>query len=330
MRNYLPSLAVLLPVFLILTALGGGAARAVAQGGVCYVEMVCCGCDGENCYIYDQCYAPTCCYGPSCTGGNCQKAGVCEFQCDGTIHFNEDYCSNGGSSFNLTPKQCSKPRVLSAALRLPAKGQDITHPAVSISVPPDMPLQLVKVEGPMRSPVPYYQYTLRNIGARSIVALSVRWNIYVDEDPAPKLSKVSTVDNWAAGSDSWLGPNQENSFMVTEAVTGGGKQVTRMEGIPVYIEFNDGSRSGSEAGPISARLTKMRQQMLEEFRRALSTYEASGQQELNYELAQDVASRQANEGRAFAAGIVLSKIREKGMPAAVAYLTKAAVLQVPL
>ncbi|MGH9343679.1 MAG: hypothetical protein ACRD19_07960 [Terriglobia bacterium] len=218
-----------------------------------------------------------------------------------------------------------------AALRVPVIGQlEATNPAVSVAVPSGIPLKLVKIEGPMGSPVPHYQYTLHNIGADSIMALTIKWSVYVGDDPTPRLTKLSTVDHWAGGPDSWFSPGKEKSFILTETIIGGGKTVTRMEGTPVFIEFDNGVRLGSEAEQIFARLTKRRQEMLEEFSRALAIYKASGQGALTYELAQATATPAANEGRAFAAEMVLSKMREMGTPAGIAYLSKAAELQVPL
>ena len=204
-----------------------------------------------------------------------------------------------------------------------------TKPGFTLVIPSSVPLELVKVEGPSGEPVPHYRYTLRNIGVRPIVALATKWSIYIGDDAVPQLTRLSTADSWLGGPSEWLGPGQERAFILTGVVTRNGTSVRRFEGTPVYVEFDDGTRIGSESSTIFSQLTRERQGTLDEYRRALEVYNASGKQALIAELIQTKTSTQAGRARSLAAMTLLAKMQQKGLDAVVADLTRVATLRVP-
>src|SRR5581483_1247627 len=246
---------------------------AYAQGGVCYVELVCCGCDGTNCYIYDQCFSPTGCYQPTCVDGNCSNCGSCTWQCGSTIYQNVDCCSGSRPSANIRNAM----RAVPVAFHSPGKGQSVSAKAsVNLAIPSTFPLELVKVVGPSGQPIPHYEYVVRNIGVRPIVAMAIKWKVFVSGEGAPRATKTNIADSWMGGQTEWLTPSKNRSFVLSGIVTQDGKPVSRFEGVPVYVEFDDGTRLGADASSIFPELNRQRQALLNESRKALDIYSTSG------------------------------------------------------
>lgn len=225
--------------------------------------------------------------------------------------------------------RCSPAFVANVALRSPANAQSASAGVeVRFGIPPDIPLAPAKVESSTGGPVPHYDYSLRNTGTRSIVALAIKWTMYVG-DQAVGITKTDRADSWIGGPTAWLGPGQEMKFALSGVLTRDGKASSRYEGAVVYVEFDDGTRLGPEADSIFSALTGIRQAILDEYRRALAAYDASGKDGLVAELAQAKTAVGTKRGRVTGATMLLSEMQRLGLDATVAELRRASTLRVP-
>ncbi len=217
--------------------------------------------------------------------------------------------------------------VLEASWRIQNEGQaTASTPTASLSISPTMPLELVKLE--MRGEPPHLEYTLRNTGAKSIVAIAVKWTLRVADEPSATVIRLSKDDLWPDGAEAWLAPGKDKVFYLGGAFTREGKPVT-MDGELTYVELEDGTRLGTGADTIFAELTRTREAVLAEYRRALTAYNRSGKDGLNPELADARSSAKTDKARAVAAGALQSWLTQKGLAATVAYLKRTSALQVP-
>ena len=205
-----------------------------------------------------------------------------------------------------------------------AYGQaESASPSMTLAVPNGMPLELTAVES---FPVPagpnvVLKYTLRNTAARAIVACTIRWGCYHGAGRTPCGTLVTPSDCWDVGQ--CFSPSQEKTFSMA-----GPFSRVRLEGMPVYVEFDNGEHIGRLSGSEFSRMTKVRQAALDEYKRALVVYTIWGEGALTSELAEAEASAKTNEGRARVGRTLLYEIKEKGMDAAVLDLKLKAQLRV--
>jgi len=197
---------------------------------------------------------------------------------------------------------------------------------LSLEVPPGIPLQLARFATSQPRPFQGYQYTLQNSGDRPIVALAIQWKYYVAGKPS--VSALNRADFWLAGPKGWLAPGQERDFYLGGMITKGGELASHVVGVPVYVEFDDGTRLGSEADTLFPEIASARRAFVAECQHALTVYDGSGKQALSLELIHAESSPPAEMGRRAAGGMLLSKWRKGGLQAVVAELKRISSLKV--
>jgi hypothetical protein len=136
-----------------------------------------------------------------------------------------------------------------------AYGQaESASPSMTLAVPNGMLLELTAVESfpvPAGPGVRMLRYTLRNTAARAIVAYTISWECYQGAGRTPCGALVMPSDCWDTGQ--CFSPGQEETLTMA-----GSFSRVRLEGMPVYVEFDDGERIGRLSGSEFSRMTKVR------------------------------------------------------------------------
>jgi hypothetical protein len=159
--------------------------------------------------------------------------------------------------------------------------------------------------------------------------MAIKWKVFVSGEGAPRATKTNIADSWMGGQTEWLTPSKDRSFVLSGIVTQDGKPVSRFEGVPVYVEFDDGTRLGADASSIFPELNRQRQALLNESRKALDIYSTSGKDALVAELVHAKALQQSDRDRGVAASLLLSKFQRDGVEAAIAELKRVTSLGIP-
>jgi hypothetical protein len=316
----------------------------------CYPELNCCGyCRTSNyCYIYPQCCSGPQCTAPSCSNGDCSSQAGCTYSCGGTISSYTYSCAPGYGPSNGAsgPQTTAGPRTTlasyrpgSGAMRSPAapdqpspgQGQEESPGGhLVLRVEPGAGVALVKGEGPIGDPVPHFGYTLRNQGTEAIVALAIRWRVYMGQQTSPSYSTLSKVDYWLQGPRGWFAPNESRSFTLPGSVSGQGAFANRYDGKLVDVEFADGTRMGTECDAIHSQFTSVRKSVVDEYQLALAAYRRSGKAGLALQLIQTRrAPANGQPDYRLAAGMVQNEIQRKGFDAALNDLERVAAMSVP-
>lgn len=213
----------------------------------------------------------------------------------------------------------------------PGGAQEISEVGASFGlvIPPPLPLKLVGSNGPSGEPPLHFQYNLRNTGVKPIVALAIKWNVSPGQGSASQLTSLGLADFWLGGLSDWLDPGRDRQFFVSGGVKSDGTPLNKLEGTVVYVEFNDGTRLGSEASSVLSNLTQRRQAILNEYQGALDAYNSSGEKGLTAQLLQARTSTEMSPAYSYAATTLLAMMDQKGLDAVVAELKRGVALNVP-
>jgi hypothetical protein len=145
--------------------------------------------------------------------------------------------------------------------------------SVRIMASPDVPVEVTSFASPTGLSSPG-SYSIRNSSSAGLVTLVLRLTFVSNK--GERISKIQTVDSWDRDR-AFLDSGKDSDFPLQLGVNGFLREV---EVLPVYAEFDDGSRMGPAAQTLRPCFLGEREAVLKHVEEARSAFRSGGKSAL--------------------------------------------------